>query len=194
MSDAIADSRGGDDGDGSVGDGQRAPTLHVEITGRALAWVSVALFTVIVVIGIFDPAEEAVTRIVIGAVLALALDPLVRALQDRGLGRRPAASIVGGGLLAAGAIVVLVVGPPAIEQAQRFSEELPQTVQGFYELPLVGDWLEDNDAATRVDEFVAELPSQIDDETIESTANSFLGTALGALLVFAVAFAVMLDG
>ncbi len=194
MSDAIADSRDGDDEGRSTGDEPTTPTLHVEITGRSLAWISVALFTVIVVIGIFDPAEEAVTRIVIGVVLALALDPLVRALQDRGLGRRPAASIVGGGLLAAGAIVVLVVGPPAIEQAQRFSEELPQTVEGFYELPLVGDWLRDNDAATRVDEFVAELPSQIDDETIESTANSFLGTALGALLVFAVAFAVMLDG
>ena len=49
------------------------------------------------------------------------------------------------GLLAAGVLLLLVVGPPAIEQAQKFEAELPATIQGFYELPLVGDWMEENE-------------------------------------------------
>ena len=170
------------------------PRVTVELTASSLAWISIALFSVIVIVGIFRPAEEAVTQIVIGVVLALALDPLVRALQRRGLSRRPAATLVGAGLLTAALVVLLIVGPPAIEQAQKFSDELPQTVQGFYELPVVGNWLEDNDAATSVETFVDELPSRIDDDTIEDTANSLLGTAMGVLIVVAVTFAVLLDG
>ncbi len=168
--------------------------LTVELSWSSLGWISLALFVLIVAVGVFTAAESAVTQIVIGVVLALALDPLVTALQRRGMNRRPAASLVGVGLLSTALVVLLVVGPPAIEQAQRFSEELPQTVEGFYELPLVGAWLEENDAASRVTTFVDELPSQIDDETIEDAANSLVGTALSVLIIVAVTFAVLFDG
>ena len=69
--------------------------MKVGITPIALTYVTFALAVAIGVAAIFSPAEEAITRIVIGVVLALALDPLVRALQRRGLGRRAAATVVG---------------------------------------------------------------------------------------------------
>lgn len=191
--------RPGDPGGAGTEQVDPAPTteqrnVSVELSVASLGWISVALFLVIVSVGIFNAARGAVTQIAIGVVLALALDPLVTALQRRGLGRRPAASLIGAGLLSTALVVLLVVGPPAIEQAQRFGDELPQTVEGFYELPLVGEWLEENDASERVITFVDELPSQIDDETVADTANSLVGTALGVLIVVAVTFSVLLDG
>ncbi|MGI9646203.1 MAG: AI-2E family transporter [Ilumatobacteraceae bacterium] len=189
MSDA-----GGDDTDRGTADAEATETIVVGVTPRTLGYITMALTLAIGLVAIFRPAEEAVTRIVIGIVLALALDPLVRSLQRRGLGRRSAATIVGLAIVAIAALLVVLVGPPAIEQAQQFEDDLPQTIQEFYELPLVGDWLEENDAAGKIDEFVAEAPSQIDDETVEGTVNSLVGNALGAILVLAVTFAVMLDG
>ena len=169
--------------------------MTIRLTTNSLVYIAVALTLVIAVVTVFDAAEEAVTRIVIGTVLALALDPLVRALQRRGLRRRAAAVIVGLAVVVIGLSVVLLVGPPAVEQAQQFNEELPQTVQEFYELPLgIGSWLEEGDAAGKVETFVAEVPSQIDDETVTDAANSLVGGALGVAVVLAVTFAIMLDG
>ncbi len=185
---------GGDTDDRAVADDGSPTVLAVGVTPLTLGYITLALTLAIGVVAVFRPAEQAVTQIVIGLVLALALDPLVRALQRRGLGRRVAATIVGLGILAIATVLVLLVGPPAIEQAQQFEDELPMTIQEFYELPVVGGWLEDNDAAGRVEEFVAEAPSQIDDDTVEDTVNSLVGNALGAIVVLAVTFAVMLDG
>lgn len=175
--------------------GGAEPTMRIGLTTNALVYITVALTLVIALVAMFDEAEEAVTRIVIGTVLALALDPLVRSLQRRGLRRRAAAAIVGLAVVVIALLVVLLVGPPAVEQAQQFSDELPQTIQEFYELPLgIGTWLEDNDAAGKLETFVAELPSQVDDETVADSADSLVGSALGVATVLAVTFAVMLDG
>ena len=186
MSDAGSDRAG-------AGDSQR-PVMRIGITPTALVYVTLALTVAIGVAAIFSPAEEAITRIVIGVVLALALDPLVRALQRRGFGRRAAATVVGLAIVTIAMMLVVLVGPPAVEQAQQFEEELPQTVQEFYELPVVGSWLEQNDAAGEIEKFVSEAPSQIDDQTVSDTANSLLGNVLGLIVVLAVTFAVMLDG
>lgn len=169
--------------------------VRLSLTPTALLFISVALTLSIAVVTVFEAAEQAVTRIVIGTVLALALDPLVRSLQGRGLRRRAAASIVALGVVLIALLIVVLVGPPAVEQAQQFSDELPQTIQQFYDLPLgIGDLLETNDVAGKVETAVAEAPSQIDDDTVSDTANSLLGNALGVAIVLAVTFAVMLDG
>jgi len=110
------------------------------------------------------------------------------------LSRRLAAHVVGAGILVAGTVVLVVVGPPAVEQAAEFEEDLPEMTTGFYDLPIVGTWLEDNDAATKVEDFVAELPAQVDDETVADTADSLVGGVLTTLVVLGVAFAIMLDG
>lgn len=178
----------------AVDDRRSGLELTIRLTWPSLVAIALALALVLGLVAIFEPAEEPVTRIVLGCVLALALDPLVRALQRRGWSRRVAATTVGLGLLAMGVLLLVVVGPPAVEQAERFEAELPETVQGFYDLPLVGDWLRDNDAAGEIERFVDELPATVDDETVADTANSFLGSVLGATLVFFVALAVMLDG
>jgi len=172
-----------------------ASVVNVGLTTRALVSIGVALALVIGVVAVFREAEQAITRIAIGVVLALALDPLVRSFQRRGFRRRSAATLVALGVTVVAGLIVILVGPPAVEQAQQFSDELPQTIEEFYALPLgIGDWLESNDAVGKVETFVDEAPSRVDDDTVSDTANSLLGSALGVAIVLAVAFAVMLDG
>ena len=75
-----------------------------------------------------------------------------------GRSRIAAAGIVGGGVVLFFAAVVLLVAPPAVEQASDFSDELPATVRDLYSWPIIGDRLEEADAAGEVEEAIADLP------------------------------------
>jgi len=103
-------------------------------------------------------------------------------------------------LLVAGGAIVLVVtvvvgmGPQAVDQARKVTSDVPQTVREFYDLPVVGGWLEDNDAATRAAEAVEELPGKISDRSVTRTVEGMVGGALSTVLVLAVTVAVLLDG
>jgi putative heme transporter len=99
-----------------------------------------------------------------------------------------------GGVFALVATLVVVMGPRAVSQARKLSTDLPRTVREFYDLPVIGGWLEGRDAAGEVDEAVRKLPSKVSDESIGTTVQSLLGGALTALLVVTLAFAVLLDG
>jgi predicted PurR-regulated permease PerM len=171
-----------------------AQTVEVRLTAWSLAFVTLALLLAGAVFWLFDSATATITKIAIGIVLAVALDPLISALRRRGWSRPSAATAVGVGMLGLFGVVLSLLGPPAIDQAGHFQQELPQTVEEFYTLPLVGGWLEENDAADTVQKWVQGLPSSIDDQTVSDTVTSLVGRVTSAVIVLAVAFAVMLDG
>jgi predicted PurR-regulated permease PerM len=171
-----------------------AQTVEVRLTAWSLAFITLALLLAGAVFWLFGSATATITKIAIGIVLAVALDPLISALRRHGWGRPSAATAVGVGMLGLFGVVLSLLGPPAIDQAGHFQQELPQTVEEFYTLPLVGSWLEENDAAGTVQRWVQGLPSSIDDQTVSDTVTSLVGRVTSAVLVLAVAFAVMLDG
>lgn len=171
-----------------------AADVTVQLSARSLVAIGGAVLVAIAIVGLVGPTRDTLVRIAIGLVLALALDPLVCALQRRGLTRRRAAAAIGVAAVAVVGLVIVLVGPATIDQANRFEEELPQMAEGFYDLPLVGDTLRERDAAGRLEDLVADLPARVDDRTVSDTAESLLGGALTALIVLAVAFGVMLDG
>jgi predicted PurR-regulated permease PerM len=172
----------------------RRRQTSITIDTRSLVLVSLALVLVAALVAVFDAAEDVVIPIGVGLLLGLALDPAVRAVQRHGASRHQAAVVIGLSAFALVALLVVLVGPATVDQAREFEQDLPETVQGFYDLPVIGSWLEDNDAERRVEEYVAELPAKIDDETIEDTANSLIGGAVSMLIAVAVAFTVMFDG
>jgi putative heme transporter len=171
-----------------------AQTVEVRLTAWSLAFLTMALLVAGAVFWLFGSATATITKIAIGIVLAVALDPLISALRRHGWSRPSAATAVGVGLLGLFAVVLSLLGPPAIDQAGHFEQQLPQTVKEFYTLPLVGSWLEENDAADTVQQWVQDLPSNIDDQTVSETVTSLVGRVASAVIVLAVAFAVMLDG
>jgi putative heme transporter len=174
-------------------DRQRARTLVLEPV--AFLYIVGGLLLSAAVFRLFEAAGPSITTIAIGVILGLALDPLVGSVRRRwGWSRARAAVLVMGGVFALVATLIVVMGPRAVDQARELSTDLPATVRQFYDLPVVGSWLEDRDAAGEVDEAVQTLPGRITDESISATVESLVGGALTALLVVTLAFAVLLDG
>jgi predicted PurR-regulated permease PerM len=174
---------------------QSAGRRALRLEPVTFVYIVAGLLLTAAVFAIFRSASDILTKIGIGALLALALDPLVGTVRRRlDSTRTRAVLLVMGGVIALLIALVVVMGPRAADQAESLTRDLPTTVEQFYDLPVVGGWLERNDAAENVQRTVEDLPGEISDETIGSTVNSVVGSTLAAVIVVAVALAVMLDG
>jgi len=99
-----------------------------------------------------------------------------------GRSRVTAAAIVGGGMVLFFTGVVLLVAPPAMDQARQFSDELPATVRELYSWPILGDRLAEADAAGQVEKAIRELPTRIDDETVAQLAEQARADEVGRII------------
>jgi putative heme transporter len=180
------------DGNGSHDAGS---VLPVRADVVAAAMVVAGVLGALLVLAVFHSATSTITRLAVGALIGLALDPIVLAVRRRLRCSRATATVIVGGLLALGfAVVALVLGPSAIDQAGDFADELPETVEELYDWPVIGPRLEEWDAVGRVERFVDDLPAQLDDETITDLADRVVGGIGTLVVVLVTAIAVMLDG
>jgi predicted PurR-regulated permease PerM len=140
-------------------------------------------------------APDMVTKLAVGVVLGIALSPLSATVQARfERSRTAAAGIVGGGLVVFFTVVILLVAPAAVDQARDFSDELPATVRDLYTWPVVGDRLEDADAAGEVEAAIDDLPARVDDQTLAELGERLLGGAFSTVVVVIAAIGVLVDG
>lgn len=169
--------------------------LRLRFDWWTFVWIVVAVLGALAVLAIVSNTTTMLTRIGIGLLVALALDPLVDALQHRFSTRRGiAVAVVAVGIIALAALVVLVLGPRAVEEARQFSDQLPETVDELEQLPLVGGWLRDNEVGDRVQQWVRDLPNQITDERVAELASTLVSGIAGVATVTVLAIAVLIDG
>jgi len=173
-----------------------APRTVVELDLRSLVTMVVVALGALGILAVLRYTPSMVTRILLGVVIALALDPVVGRVRARlgGTSRGIAVAIVGTGLGLALLGVLLVLGPAAIEEAGSLREDLPATIEEAYTWPVVGDRIREADAAREVDRFIDRLPAELDDDDITRYAEDLLGGLLTTLIVLVTAVAVMLDG
>lgn len=177
------------------GPSRTEPAPVLEFGSRSFVLTGVAVLAAALLVGTARAAPATLTRVSIGVILALALDPLVVEIRRRFGWRRANAVIlvvlIVGGLFTA---LVAVMGPPAIRQAGEFAQELPETVREMYDFPFIGEALRERDAAEQVEEWAAELPTRIDEQAVTNIVDSLVGgvAAMGAILL--VAIAVLIDG
>lgn len=178
------------------GDAQRpAARSVVEIDLASAVRLLVVALGAAAVLAVLDQAPSILTKIVVGVVLALALDPVVVRVQQRFDWRRGSAVVLIGTLLALAFLGVLVVlGPAAIDEAGNLRSDLPEVIEQAYTWPVVGERLADADVATRVDDAIDDLPTQLDDARLTRFAEDLLGGLLTTIVVLVTAVAVMLDG
>jgi putative heme transporter len=171
------------------------PVELVDVHPASVALFAAAAALAAAVWAIVTIAPDMVTKLAVGVVLGLALAPLSAGVQRRfGRSRIAAAAIVGIGVGLFFAAVIVLVAPAAVDQASEFSEELPATVRELYSWPIVGDRLEDADAAGEVEETIADLPARVDDETLADLSKRLLGGAFSTVVVLIAATGVMADG
>lgn len=179
------------------GDDRSSTATRVDIEldlGSVVVFVAIAAL-VAAVWEILTTAPDMVTPILVGVVLGLALSPVVGAVQRRwGTGRGTASLVVGGGLVVFLAAVVLIVAPPAVDQARDFGEELPATVESLYSWPIVGERLEEADAVREVEEWIDDLPSRFDDQELADLGERLLGGAFSTVVALVAALGVLVDG
>jgi predicted PurR-regulated permease PerM len=179
-----------------AGDGGGPPERTiVDVDTWSFVTLAVAALLAAAVFAVVSVADDVLTGIGVGVVVGLALSPVVSRVQRRmDTTRGSAVVVVGTGLALAIAAVVLLVAPAAVRQAQDFSDELPETVRDFYSWPIVGERLREADAATKVEEWIEDAPTNVDDRTLSQLGERLLGGVFSAVVVLVTALGVMVDG
>ncbi|HEX4902676.1 MAG TPA: AI-2E family transporter, partial [Acidimicrobiales bacterium] len=174
----------------------RDEPLVIDIDLRSIAVLVAVGLGALGLLAVLRLTPSMLTRILVGVVIALALDPVVGRVRSRlgGTSRGIAVAIVGTGLGLALLGVLVILGPAAIEEAGSLREDLPTTIEESYDWPLVGERIERANAAERIDDFIDRLPGELEDEDITRYAEDLLGGLLTTVIVLVTAVAVMLDG
>ena len=174
---------------------RRTRSLVVELDLWTIVAFVLALLLVLLVVAIFSAAPDVITKLAVGVLIALALDPVINILQRRlKLSRGVSAGVVSAVLLVVFSGIAVLLGPPAIREAQEVATQLPETVEEFYSWPIIGPRLERADAAGKVSDWLEELPNRFDEETVAGLAQSIVGGVETLFIVMVSAIAVMLDG
>ena len=169
--------------------------VRIQLDWRSFAYLVVAVVGALAVIAVFSGTATMLTRVGVGLIIALALDPVTKAIHRRlGVGRELAAGIVGVAVLGLAAVFIAVLAPLAVEEAGQFSEQLPATLDELEQLPLVGGLLRDNEIADRAQEWVRDLPEQFTDERIAEEADRLVSGIASVMIVTVVAIALLIDG
>ena len=169
----------------------------VDLDWRTTAVLLLAFSALLAVTAVVRGATRAFTWLIVGTLLALALDPLVSRLKARVGGHRGiAVAIVLSGFLVAVLTLTAIFGPRAADQARTLGRDLPEVVDELAELPIIGPSLRDADMAERVEDALADLPERLAGDTapLERAGRQAAGGALAAVATLLVAITLLLDG
>jgi predicted PurR-regulated permease PerM len=169
----------------------------LDLDARSVVLVVTAAFLLTILLALLRETRVVLTWMVIGTLLALALDPVVAGIERRlGVRRSIALGIVIAALVGAANLVVVAVAPAATREAAKFGADLPRVVGRLGELPIVGPRLTRADAPAKVTDWLQSLPARLssDPKPIEALTRAALGGALAAFMTILVAVVLLLDG
>lgn len=173
------------------------PVRTVDLDWRSVVVVLAAFVGLIALTGLVRAAPHTITTVIIGSLLALALNPVVTAVERRVGGRRAlAVGIVVFGLAVAVSTLTALLAPPAIRQAQGLPEQAPRVVRQLGSLPVVGPRLEKGNADAKVQQWIEDLPDRLqrDSSRIVETGGLLVDGLLSTSVTLLVAIALLLDG
>jgi putative heme transporter len=169
--------------------------VRIRLDWRTFLYLVLAILAGLALVAVFRGTTTMLTRVGIGIVIALALDPLTRSLQRRFEFRRGVAVAMvalGAGVLAG--LLIGVLGPRAVSEARQFSDQLPETLDELETLPLVGGILRDNEVAEKAQEWLRRLPEQFTDERLADLASRLISGVASVAIIVVVAIAMLIDG
>lgn len=183
---------------GSASPEQASPPVRVvELDWRSVAWVLAAFAGLAAVTALVRAAPRTVTALAVGTMVALALNPVVAAVE-RGVRvrRSVAVGLVLAGFLVTVSLLALLLGPPAVREARNLEGDLPRVLRQLDSLPVVGDDLREARAAARLQEWIEQLPERLAGDTtpIVRAGQAVISGALSVALILLVAVTLLLDG
>lgn len=170
-------------------------SLRVRLDWRTFAWLVIAIVTALAVVAVLRNTTSMLTRIGIGFVVALALDPVVVGIKRRWHVRRGVAVVVVAmATFALAGLLGVVLGPRAVAEARKFSDQLPETLDELETLPIVGRYLRDNRFADRAQEWLRDLPQEFTDDRVAEYADALVNGIASVLIITVIVIAVLIDG
>jgi predicted PurR-regulated permease PerM len=169
----------------------------IDIDPRSAVPLAVALATLLVGLWVFRSIPRTLSALAVGVLLALALNPLVEAVQRRThWSRRPAVVVVLVNFTIVIVLLLLLLVPATFRQVRGFNKQVPKVVKNLDDLPVFGDDLRKADAPRKVQRWVDELPDRLSVQ--EKPLQRFVGTVADgiglALLTVLFAVTLLLDG
>ncbi len=171
--------------------------VRFDLDWRSAAYACIGVVTLVAILAVAAATSRTLTYLVIGVLLALALDPVVDRLQRRlDLRRGVAVGGVLAGFFVALGLLAFLVGPETAKQARSLGDDLPEVVAQLNDLPLVGSTFEDNDVPQKVEDWINDLPETLagPDANLGNRAESVAAGFLAALATGLVVITLLLDG
>jgi predicted PurR-regulated permease PerM len=175
----------------------RRQDIVVDLDWRSVLWVLGSFVALLALTGLVRGASRTFTWLVLGTLLALALDPLVSRLKARlGLQRWAAVAIVLASFLAAVLALAAVFGPAVARQVRDLRDDLPSVVDDLGDLPVVGPQIRRANVSDKIEQFLDDLPERLAGDTtpVEDAGRSVLGGALAAMATVLATVTLLLDG
>ena len=161
-----------------------ADVLSVDLDWRTVVFTLVALTLLGAIAAAAAAASVALTLVVVALFVALALDPVVSAVQRRGLGRGWAVVVVVGLAGAVFAGFVALAGPQLVSQSRSLEHDLPRTVDSLRDVPLLGPHLAEWRVPQHVTEFLSSLPEKVGRQDADlGQVAAGVGFGVGAALL-----------
>lgn len=173
------------------------PVRELDLDPRSVLVVLASFVALVAFTGLVRSISRTTAALLIALVLALALDPIVGAVQRRVRVRRSVAvGLVLTGFAAVVVAIAFLLIPPAIRQGQDLGRELPRVANDLGDLPVIGDDLRKADAPAKVEDWVRKLPDRLRGDTtpIEEVGRSIADGAVAATLTLLLAITLLLDG
>ena len=145
---------------------------QVLISPRTVVGVVLVVALFLALVEILGLIGTVLRLLVVAGFLTVVLNPLVNALQRRGLGRGPATLVVFAGLLLALAAFFGAFLAPLYTEVRAFSDNAPQYIEDLRRSALLRDLDERYDILERAQAEAANLP-----ERLPATAPAALGLA-----------------
>lgn len=169
----------------------------VDLDLRSVLVVLAGFVGLIALTGLVRSIPRTTTALMVALILALALNPIVGAVERTARVRRAVAvGIVLAGFAAAVALIALLLVPPAVRQGRELGQELPQVAADLADLPVIGDDLDRADAPAKVQRWIEDLPNRLEGDTtpIERAGRSVADGVLAGLATLLLAVTLLLDG
>lgn len=169
----------------------------VDLDLRTVITALGAFVALVAVTGFIRSTPRTMSALAVGLIIALALDPVVCKVERHGKVRRSVAvPMVLAGFAVSVALIMLLLVPPAIRQANDLGAELPTVVAQMGDLPVVGDSLVRAHAPEKVQHWIESLPTRLggDATPIKRAGRTVADGLLATMATLLLAITLLMDG